>query len=325
MLSPGTEAGSRALIDIRRRGTTGTLPDGGTTPLLVQLLSCSFLWASAFLLMKLVGADVTPVALAAVRGVMGASLLGAWLVARGERILPRGREWRDWAVLGMLQGAIPNTLTAYALSQITTGLTSLIQASSPLMVAVLAHVLFADERLTGRRVAGVLVGFAGMAILIGPAAFAGGGGSLEGTLAMLATAASYALGTLYVRSIPDARPARLALGQQAFSALPTLAWVLAATGPGAFAGVPAHLPALAALGLFGTALPIVLYMRILRYAGPTLGAMNGYLVPFWTLLLGMALLDEPIGLREIAGGLVVLAGVGLVSAARRARLSPSRP
>jgi drug/metabolite transporter (DMT)-like permease len=303
---------------------TDALPRHDATPLLAQLLVCSFLWASAFLLMKVVGADVAPVALAAVRGVMGASLVGLWFLARGEAILPRGREWRDWVVLGLLQGAIPNSLTAYALSQITTGLTSLIQASSPLLVAVAAHALFADERLTGRRAAGVLVGFAGMAILIGPAALAGADGSLEGTLAMVATAASYAAGTLYVRSIPDARPARLALGQQAFSALPTLAWVLVATGPAAFAGVPDHLLALAALGLFGTALPIVLYMRILKLAGPTLGAMNGYLVPFWTLLLGTALLDETIGWREGAGGGVVLAGVAIVSSARR-RLSASRP
>lgn len=303
---------------------TDALPRPDATPLLAQLLVCSFLWASAFLLMKVVGADVAPVALAAVRGAMGASLLGLWFVARGEAILPHGREWRDWIVLGLLQGAIPNSLTAYALSHITTGLTALIQASSPLLVAVLAHALFVDERLTGRRATGVLVGFAGMAILIGPSALAGAAGSLEGTLAMVATAASYAAGTLYVRTIPDARPARLALGQQAFSALPTLAWVLVATGPAAFAGVPDHLLTLAALGLFGTALPIVLYMRILKLAGPTLGAMNGYLTPFWTLLLGMALLGETIGWREVAGGIVVLAGVGIVSSARK-RLSASRP
>ncbi len=283
------------------------------TPLLAQLFLCSLLLASAFLLMKLVGTDVAPVPLSAIRGIAGGSLIAVWFLARRQSIVPRGREWRDWLVLGIVQGFIPNVLTAYALTEITAGLTSMIQASTPLMVAVLAHLLFADERLTWKRGGGVLVGFAGMAILLGPAAVAGGSGSTWGTWAMVATAASYAIGNLYVRSIPAAEPARLAFGQQLFSGLPALAAVLVTTGPSGFAGAPAHAASLAALGLFGTALPIVLYMHILRTAGPTRGSMVGYLIPLWTILLAMGFFDEMVGAREIAGGLVVLAGVAIVS------------
>lgn len=299
---------------------TGAAPlaaaSAGPGGLLAQMLACSLLWASAFLLMKVIGTDLSPLALTAARGAMGGGLLALWVLARGGIAWPRGREWRDWIVLGIAQGIVPNTLTAYALTEITAGLTSLIQASAPLMVAVLAHALFADERLDGRRAAGVLIGFAGMAILVGPAAF-GGAGSLPGTLAMVATAVSYAIGNVYVRSIPDPRPLRLAFGQQVFSGVPTLVLVLALGGPAAFAAVPQHAAALAALGLFATALPIVLYMNVLRLAGPTLGSMNGYLVPIWTILLGFGLLGEAVGPREIAGGLVVLAGVAVASRARR--------
>jgi drug/metabolite transporter (DMT)-like permease len=286
--------------------------------LAAQMLACSFLWASAFLLMKLIGVDLSPFALTAVRGAMGGSLLALWLLARRQSIVPRGRrEWRDWIALGILQGIVPNTLTAYALIEITAGLTAMIQASAPLMVAVLAHRLFADERLTLRRASGVLVGCAGMALLLGPAAFAGGAGSLRGVLAMAAAAVSYALGNIYVRSIPAPQPSRLAFGQQVFSGLPTFACVLAVGGPAAFAGVPAQAGTLAILGIFGTALPIVLYMNILRLAGPTLGSMNGYLVPIWTVLLGVGLLHETIVLREVVAGAAVLAGVAIVSSARR--------
>lgn len=288
-------------------------PNAATLLLVGELLLCSLLWGSSFLLMKTTGAEIPPVALAAIRGIMGAMILGGWLMARGASVLPRGREWRDWAVLGLFQGIIPNPLTIYALSEITAGLTSLIQASTPLMVAVLAHALFAEERLNWRRGAGVLVGFAGMAILVGPAALDGGATSLMGCLAMLAAAASYAVGGLYVRSIPAAKPVRLALGQQAFSGVPLFAVVLAFDGPAAFAAVPDQALSLAALGVFATALPIALYMHILRTAGPTRGSMNGYLVPIWTLALGALLLGETVGLRELVGGLVVLAGVGLVS------------
>jgi drug/metabolite transporter (DMT)-like permease len=300
----------------------------GSAPLLGLLLLCSFLWATAYLLMKVLGTDIAPVPLTAIRGVLGGGLLALWLLARGQGILPRGREWRDWIVLGILQGIVPNTLTAYALADTEAGLAALIAASSPLMVAVLAHGLFVDQRLTGRRAAGVLVGFAGMAILLGPAAFAGTSSGLFGPLAMAATAASYAVGVIYVRSIPSPQPVRLALGQQVFSGLPSMVWVLAVTGPAAFAAVPAHGPALLFFGVFSTAVPIALYMQILRLAGPTLGSMNAYLTPVWTVLLGVLVLHETVGLHEIAGGLVVLAGIAIVSSGSRRRgpaASTARP
>lgn len=284
-----------------------------SAPLPLQLLACSFLWGTAFLLMKVIGSDIGPVPLAAVRGLMGAALIGGWFLAAGGDILPRGREWRDWAVLGLVQGAIPNTLTVYALTQISAGMTSLIQASTPLIVAVLAHAMFADERLTWRRGAGVLLGFTGMAILLGPAVLGGQGGSLAGVLAMGTTALSYAVGNLYVRSIPRPQPGRLAFGQQLFSGLPLAVAALGLGGISAFAAVPAHAGTLVLLGVFATALPIALYMNILRLAGPTRGSMNGYLVPVWTVLLGVAVLGETVGIREIVGGVVVLSGIAVAS------------
>ncbi len=290
-------------------------------PLPLQLLACSFLWGTAFLLMKLIGTDIGAVPLAAVRGLMGAALIGGWFVICGASILPRGREWRDWAVLGLVQGAIPNTPTVYALTQISAGMTSLIQASTPLVVAVLAHLLFADERLTWRRGAGVLLGFAGMAILLGPAVLNGTAGSLMGVLAMAATALSYAVGNLYVRSIPNPQPGRLAFGQQLFSGLPLTAAALALGGFGAFAALPSHAGTLIVLGIFATALPIALYMNILRLAGPTRGSMNGYLVPVWTILMGVVVLGETVGLREVLGGIVVLSGIAVASLKAAPRIS----
>jgi drug/metabolite transporter (DMT)-like permease len=287
-----------------------------------QMLLCSFLWANSYLLLKVMSADISALALTALRGVMGGALLALWLLWRGQSIIPQGREWRDWTMLGVFQGIIPNTLTAYALTEIAAGLTSILQATGPLMVAVLAHLLFADERLSPRRTIGVLIGFAGMAILIGPAAIADRSGSFWGMLAMIATAMSYALGSLYVRSIPQVEPARLALGQQAFSGFPAMLAVFLISGPGALSAVPDHLVALLALGIFATAMPIVLFMNILRQAGPTLGSMNGYLTPVWTILLGFFILGETTGLREITGGLVVLLGVILANDRLGRRLKP---
>jgi drug/metabolite transporter (DMT)-like permease len=281
--------------------------------LFLQMLLCSFLWATAFLLLKIAGTNLSPLALTAVRGIMGGVLLAAWIGSHNQNILPRGREWKDWVILGVLQGIVPNTLTAYALTQISAGLTSMIQATTPLIVAVLAQALFADERLTKRRVVGLLTGFSGMMLLIAPAVVGSSNVSGGGMAAMLAVAVSYALGNLYVRAIPTPQPLRLAYGQQLFSGLPTFVAVWWMSGAGAFAGIQDSILTLAVLGVFGTALPIVLYMRILSNAGPTVGSMNGYFLPPWTILLGAVFLGEAISVREITATAVVLLGVMIVS------------
>ncbi|MBP2560476.1 drug/metabolite transporter (DMT)-like permease [Neorhizobium galegae] len=282
-------------------------------PLIVQMLACSFLWGGAFILLKVAGTALSPLALTAVRGLMGGSLIAVWMIVSGHNILPRGREMRDWVVLGFLQGVVPNSLTAYALTEISAGLTSMIQAATPLVVAVLAQALFASERLTPKVALGLATGFGGMVLLIGPAAFGADSVSLRGVGAVAIVAVSYALGNLYVRGIPGAQPVRLALGQQLFSGLPTFAVMITLGGFSAFSPALDNLPLLLVLGVFGTALPIVLYMNILKKAGPTIGSMNGYFLPPWTIVLGFVLLGEPVSLREIIATAIVLAGVAIVS------------
>ncbi len=290
---------------------------------LSKLLVCSFLWATGFLFVKL-SAEVHPFALAAMRGLVGAASLILWFTIQGKSILPRRHEWRVWAILGTFNGWLPNVLLAYALTRITTASAAMIQASSPLLVAVLSHALFAEERLTPRRFAGVLVGLVGMGILIGPAALPESGLSTTGVLIMLAIACSYAAANVYVRTVKQAEPSRLALGQQICSGLPATVLALVVAGPSSFAAVPTHLAPLMALGVVSTALPILLFMQLIRRSGPTRASMVGYLMPVWTALLAVLFLGEQIGVREILGGVVVLAGVALVSFSGRLRFPARR-
>jgi drug/metabolite transporter (DMT)-like permease len=287
----------------------------GQAFILTHLLACSVGWASGFLFIKLGGVGVSPPAIAAVRGLVAAATFAALFLIQRRGPWPCGREWRDWAVLGALNGWGPNILVAYALDHIGTAPAAMIQAASPLVVAILAHAMFAEERLTAPRLLGILVGFAGIAILIGPAAF--GLVHAAGAFAMAAVAISYALGNVYVRTIPQAEPMRLAFGQQIFSGVPAAIIALATFGPAAFAAVPGNAASLIALGVVGTAMPNLFFMRLIRRAGPTRAAMVGYLVPVWAALLAIVFLSETIGAREIAGGMVVLAGVAIVSSTGR--------
>ena len=301
-----------------RAGQTGAQgARSGTGRLFGEMLLCSLLWAPAFLLLQRIGADLSPLAVTALRDLLGGAVLAIWFVLLGERILPRGREWRDWAVLGVLQVIVPNTLTVYALGQITTSLASLIQASTPLLVAVLAPFLFASERMTARRGAGVALGVGGLVLLLGGLdLFRSSEGSWPGTLAMAGVPLSYALGNIYVRLLRAVEPMRLAYGQMVFSGLPCLALVLLLSGPAVFAAAPAHAANLAVLSLLSTAIPLILFMRILRTAGPTVGTMVGYLVPLWTILIGVVLFDESLSAREMAGAVLLLAGLAVASLAR---------
>ncbi len=300
-------------------GEAASLPAAPTTVFLAaNLIACSMLWSTAFLFIKLSG-DVNPFVLAAVRGLIGASALALWFAVQAKSFRPDNGQWHHWVVLGALNGWIPNVLVAHALTQIGTAPAAMIQASGPLIVAVLSHLLFADERLTLRRFAGVLVGLAGMGILIGPAALPDSGISPWGALTMVATALSYASANLYVRSIRHADPSRLALGQQICSAIPATALALVVAGPSAFAAVPDSAASLLALGIVSTALPILLFMRLIRRAGPTRASMVGYLQPVWTAVLAVLFLNETIGLREFIGGAVVLSGVAIVSLSGRIR------
>ena len=283
-----------------------------------NLLICSFLWGSALVLVKLSG-NLNPFVLAAMRGLIGAATLAFWFILQGKSILPQRHEWRIWAVLGTLNGWLPNVLVAFALTRIPTATAAMIQASSPLIVALMSHWLFADERLTRQRLVGVLVGFLGMGILIGPAALPDSGIDAMGVLVMVAVACSYATANIYVRSVRQAEPARMALGQQICSGFAATVLALSFVGPSAFAAVPAHWEPLIALGALSTALPILLFMHLIRRTGPTRASMVGYLGPFWTTVMAVLFLNESIGPRELTGGAVVLAGGALVSFTGRLR------
>ncbi|WP_445500951.1 DMT family transporter [Microvirga sp. G4-2] len=299
----------------------GAAPAPTPAFILSNLLACSFLWGSALLFVKLSG-DLNPFVLAAMRGVIGGTTLAAWFMLQGKNILPQRHELKVWAFLGTFNGWLPNVLVAYALTQIATAPAAMIQASSPLIVAVISHLMFADERLSLQRLFGVLVGFIGMGILIGPAALPDSGINPLGIIAMVLVACSYAAANVYVRTVKNVDPARMALGQQIGSGSAAIVLALAVAGPPAFAPVPLHIAPLLALGAMSTALPILLFMHMIRRTGPTRASMVGYLAPVWTILLAVLFLSESVGLRELLGGAVVLSGVALVSLT--GRLRPAR-
>lgn len=287
---------------------------------LLALISAAFFWGLGFPTMKVISADFAALSLASLRGLLGGGTLVLWFLLMRQGFLPRSRqETIDWLVLGALNGWIPNALTAYATQSLPGGQAAMIQACGPLITALMASRMFTEERLTPMRLMGILIGFAGVGLLIGPR-IQGAGGTPGAALAMLGVAFCYASGNVFVRRMPVADPRRLALGQQFISGIAATILALVLVGPQGYAPVAQHWLPVLSLGVLSTALPIVIFMYILRAAGPTKAALTGYIMPVWAVTLSALLLGEAIGLREAAAGVIILIGVAIVT---RAKLRPA--
>lgn len=294
------------------QASTGRLSGPSHAFVMAHLLGCAIGWGCQFLIIKLLQGDVAPQIVASVRAMVAALALGIVVLVLRQSILPRGREWRDWLILGTTNGWIANILVVYALARMDSGPAALIQASGPLLTACLAHLFLPGERLSALKSVGILIGFAGVLFLIGPGLLEGGG-TLIGVLAMLGVTLGYASGNIYARIVPQAEPLRLAFGQQIVSGLAATLISLMVVGPAGYAPVLSHGPALLVLGLLCSAMPIWLFMRLITAAGATRASMTGYLIPTVAVILGIVILQEPLVPRQILGGAIVLIGVAIVT------------
>jgi drug/metabolite transporter (DMT)-like permease len=275
-----------------------------------RLLVIGGLWGASFPLLRLVAADTSPFALAALRGMFAAAGVLAFLVV--TRRLAGKLQFRHWLVLGTTNGWVPNLLTAFALGSIEAAPAALIHAATPLLVALLTVGLLREERPGPRSLAGLLVGFAGIAVLLGPDALAGRA-SFTGGLLVLLSGLSYALGTIYARRVRPEAPAQLALGQQLVSGGAALLLSVPLAPAGAFAVSAEALFVIALLGIFASALPLTMFLGLISRARVTDAAMVGYLQPPFAAGVGALVLGEIPSPLVLAGGAIVLAGVWLAT------------
>ena len=227
--------------------------------------------------------------------------------------LRRDAPWRSFFTMGALNNALPFSLIFWGQTHIASGLASILNATTPLFTVVVAHLLTDDEKVTAPKVAALLSGIAGVAVLIGPAAVAQPNDSLWGQLACLGAALSYAFAGIYGRRFRamGVKPLDAATGQVTASSLLILPIMLSVEQPwnGAAPTAPGW-TALAALALLSTALAYVLYFRILAAAGATNLLLVTFLIPVTSILLGAVFLQERLEPRHFAG--TALIGLGLV-------------
>jgi drug/metabolite transporter (DMT)-like permease len=233
-------------------------------------------------------------------------------------------------VLAFLNNALPFALFGWGQTHIASGLASILNATTPIWGVVVAHFLTHDERMTPRKVAGVLLGFGGVATMIGPALLSHIGTSGLAELACVMAALSYALAAVWARRFrrQGISPLSVTTGQLTAGALMMLPLSMAVDRPWTHAFPPVSaLAAITALALFCTAFGYVLYFRLIATSGATNALLVTLLVPPVAILLGGLFLGETlapqdfIGLALIALGLAAIDGrvLSLLSARRRLR------
>ncbi len=281
----------------------------------LALVALTVMWGSAYVLIEVALKSFTPLGLTLLRVVFAAVLMLVLMRAMGHRLPADPVSWAYFTVVGLLGNCIPFYLTGAGQVTLDSGMTGLLLAATPLMVLLLAR----DEPLAPLRVSGFVVGFGGVALLIGPQwppLSGGAAGELSGYLMLLAAAFCYALTAVIVRR-----------GPRFAAPVYTTAVMLVATAvllPPALLGSHISLAvlagadagswlAVAALGAVATGLAGIVYFYVVAEAGAGFQALTNYLIPVWALLLGWAALDERPPSRAYLALAALLLGLFLVN------------
>ena len=276
------------------------------------LLALSAIWGSSFLFIKLGVDELEPAVVVLGRLAVGVAVLAPLLAGRG--LAPLRGFLLPLLVLGALNNALPFWLLGFAETRLDSGLTAVLQAAAPILTVLLATRLDASQRVTGLRLAGVGVGFVGVALLVGVQR----GGQLTAAVAMLGAALCYAVSVLYAGRTLRTLPAlHASIGQLAAGAL-----LMAPLG---LAQAPAELPtrktilAVVALGVLGSGIAYLLYFALIASAGASRAILVTYLVPAFALVYGAVFLDEAVTWVALTGLALVLAGTALATGLARMR------
>jgi drug/metabolite transporter (DMT)-like permease len=278
------------------------------------------MWGSAFLFTKVAVSALPPETVVAGRLAIAAAGLTALLFALGKRLPGGRRPWLFFLALAVSGNALPFWLISWGQQRIDSGLAGILMAIMPLTTLVLAHFFVAGERLSPVRLAGFLLGFAGIVTLVGPEALIElevGGTALLSELAVLGGAVCYAVNTIVARRRPASDPLAAGAGVTILASALMVPLALAG-GPPASAAVPASAAlAVVVLGVVSTALATVVYFKLVSAAGPTFVSLINYLIPLWAVVAGMVFLGETPEWRALGALAVILSGIALSELGRR--------
>ncbi len=293
----------------------------------VLLVTLAAIWGASYLFIEIALRDLEPTTLMAGRLVIATIFLGTLMAVRGILGRLRRAGWRVFA-LGVINSAAPFTLIAWGQKHIDSGVAAIANATVPLFVAILAIWLAHSERATGLRVVGIALGLLGVGVLTGAQPDVGAW-AIAGTLAVVAASFLYALASIMLQR-ETVRLDGITLSTA------TITGATIALLPFGLAQAPSELPgweaaaSVLALGVAGTGLGILMFMRLIGDYGALRAGFVTYLMPVTALLYGAFLLDEVVTGLMLLGLALILSGVALGSGlvkpeAEPEAVEPARP
>lgn len=276
------------------------------------LVLLSVLWGGSFFFVRVALTDLPPFTVVFGRVGIAALALLAYVYLTGQR-MPRSRGlWIAFLVMGFLNGLLPYSLIVWGQQHIDSGLAAILNGTTPLFSVILAPILAGEERLTLSRLSGVVIGFCGVVVLIGPEALHGLGVHGLGQLAVVGAAVSYACAAIYWRQFKGIQPAVAATGQITCTAIFVLPLALIFDDPWSLSPSAVTWGAILGLSILSTAIAYLIYFRILASAGATNVLLVTFLIPVSALLLGIFLLGEQPDWTVFAGMALIFTGIAAV-------------
>lgn len=283
----------------------------------IILIALSVLWGGSFFFVGVAVTELPPLTLVALRVGIAAAALWSIALIMGLTIPKCPRIWCAFLGMGLLNNVIPFVLIVWGQTQIASGLASILNATTPLFTVIVAGMVLADERATVSKLIGVVIGFFGVAVMIGlPEVGAGDeGASLIAQVAILVAALSYAFAGVYGRRFKKmaVNPLITAAGQVTASTMIMIPIAFIYDGPLDVSAPSIKIwAALLGLAVLSTALAYVLYFKLLESAGATNLLLVTLLIPVSAIILGALFLNETLNTYHVVGMAFIAVGLSAI-------------
>lgn len=278
------------------------------------LLALSVLWGGSFFFVGIAVKELPPLTIVVCRVALASIALLLVIRLLNVELPSSKRVWGAFFGMGLLNNVIPFTLIVWAQTHIGGGVASILNATTPLFTVIVAHFLTSDDKMTGGRLAGALIGLVGVAVMIGGAALQSLGADLIAQLACLGAAISYAFAGVFGRRFKrmGIAPMATATGQVTASSIMLVPVMLIIDQPWTNTWPSANTVfALLGLALLSTAVAYILYFRLLSTAGATNLLLVTFLIPVSAILLCILVLGEVLQAKHVLG--MALIGLGLAA------------
>jgi len=284
-----------------------------------MLFTLVITWGSAFALNKIALQSMPPLIMVAGRLVVAALVLLAVSGWQRHSLWLPWRRWGFFILLAVIGNCIPFFLISWGQLSVDSALAGILMAAIPLLTLLLAHCAHHTERITLYKLAGFVIGFGGIVLLVGPEALRNlGGASFIAQLAILGGAVCYAINVVIT---PFNRVSNTMVTTTAtilIAAIIMLPLALSQHPPASLNLTLESVLVMSVLGVFGTALPTLIFFRLVASAGPTFYALINYLIPVWAVVIGALFLEERPEWNAYAALALILSGIAISQMMRRA-------